>query len=100
MKLHFKTVELENLLSIVANLEKDKPGEESLKDLFVVEVDELFCDGKSAKNTKVTIDYRDHKNRHIGFYHYDDLVYEWENDDIATDALIISIAEYICREYS
>ena len=24
MKLHFKTVELENLLSIVANLEKDK----------------------------------------------------------------------------
>ena len=92
MKLHFKTVELENLLSIVANLEKDKPGEESLNDLFVVEVDELFCDGKSAKNTKVTIDYRDHKNRHIGF------VYEWENDDIATDALIMSIVEYICRE--
>ena len=63
MKLHFKTVELENLLSIVANLEKDKPGEESLNDLLVVEVDELFCDGKSAMNTKVTIDYRDHKNR-------------------------------------
>ena len=58
MKLHFKTVELENLLSIVANLEKDKPGEESLNDLFVVEVDELFCDGKSAKNTQVAIDYR------------------------------------------
>ena len=68
MEMNIKKIELNDLLNIVWNFDKDEDGTYNYNDILNIDIEELTYNGKTYNTINVFMNYRDKYYKYIEFF--------------------------------